>query len=73
MVRRLVKGDVVMMVGWDMTGWGWFWMFLMMGGGALLLVLLIALVMRGPTVGPRPEPSDTPGDPKKILARRFAQ
>lgn len=59
-----------MMVGWDMTAWGWFWMLLTMGGGTLLLVLLVVLLTRGTTTGSR---EAQPEAPKDILARRFAR
>ena len=55
-----------MMGSWDITGWGWVWMTLMMGGGALLLVLLVVVLVRGTAPGPPEEPQD-------VLARRFAQ
>lgn len=64
------KGGSAMMVGWDMTAWGWFWMLLTMGGGTLLLVLVIVLLTRGTTASAH---RDQPEEPRDILARRFAR
>jgi hypothetical protein len=36
-----------MMNGWDMNGWGWAGMTLMMGIGVLLVALLVMIVLRG--------------------------
>ncbi len=40
------RGDA-MMNGWDMNGWGWTGMTLMMAIGVLLVALLVMVVLRG--------------------------
>jgi putative membrane protein len=59
-----------MMDGWDMTGWAWAWMTLMMIIGLLLLGVLSLALFRSPD-GQRPHPPQA--RPEEILARRFAQ
>ena len=59
-----------MMYGWDMNGWDWAWMSLMMFVGTALVVGLIVLLMRGAPGSGQPRQPDNPFD---ILAQRFAR
>ena len=59
-----------MMYGWDMNGWDWAWMSLMMFVGTALVVGLIVLLMRGAPGSGQPRQHDNPFD---ILAQRFAR
>ena len=58
------------MDGWDMNGWGWGWMTLMMTIGVLLVVLLVFALLRGSALGPR---SDERPTAEAILAQRLAR
>jgi len=59
-----------MMYGWDMNGWDWAWMSLMMFIGSALVVVLVVLLIRGvPGSGPLRQPDNA----FDILAQRFAR
>jgi len=58
-----------MMDGWNMNGWGWVWMSLMMGIAVLIAALLALAVLRG--AGSRTGRMEE--DPAlEALRRRFA-
>ena len=58
------------MNGWDMNGWGWGWMVVMMTIGTLLVALLVITMIRGTTPGPQ---SSREEDPANVLALRLAR
>jgi putative membrane protein len=64
MVRR--EGGVQMMWGWD-SGWGWFWMSLMMVAFWVAVAWVIVTLVRGG--GSRRDSRDVQG----ILDERFAR
>lgn len=59
-----------MMNGWDMNGWDWAWMSLMMFVGTALVVAVVLLLVRGAPGSEQPRYPDNPFD---ILAQRFAR
>ena len=59
-----------MMHGWDMNGWDWAWMSLMMFVGTALVVAVVILLVRGAPGSEQLRRSDSPFD---ILAQRFAR
>jgi putative membrane protein len=60
----------MMMDGWDMNGWGWGWMTIMMVIGVLLVFLLVRTFFRESALGPRSEDRLTAD---QILAQRLAR
>lgn len=59
-----------MMDGWNMSGWNWGWMVVMMTIATLLVTLLAVTLMRNASQGPRSLPEE---DPAHILALRLAR
>lgn len=59
-----------MMYGWDVNGWDWAWMSLMMFIGTALVIYVVAMLARGAWGGGPPRQSENPLD---ILAQRFAR
>lgn len=57
-----------MMNGWDMSGWGWFWMTLMMMGGLLAVVVLLMTLVRSSGK----QGTSAADNPASILRRRLA-
>lgn len=59
-----------MMNGWDMSGWGWAWMILMMIIGIALVALIAYLLLEGSTSRETRASRDTA---VSILDRRLAR
>lgn len=56
--------------GWDMNGWGWVWMTLMMLIGTALVMGIVLLLYRGSQPGGSTSRAE---NPLEILAQRFAK
>lgn len=59
-----------MMNGWNMDGWSWVWMTLVMGGGLLVAILIVMTLARRPPVDNRTARDESP---EAILGKRFAR
>lgn len=54
------------------SGWGWFWMALLMAAGVILVVVVVVLLVRGTSGGLNLGQKPTQESPLDIARRRYA-